>query len=378
MNQIDLIRRAWRLTWRHKVLWIFGFLLALTGSSGGWSWSGNSRGFGGQSFDGFKNVPGLRNFDPATAFRNLNPGALIGILVPCCCLLLLVGIAAAIVNYVARAAVYRMVDEIEATGAAPDWRAGLRLGWSNRTFRLFLLDLVVAISVAAGALIVAGVAVAPLLLLGGAGGGARLLGIILTVLLGLVFLVVLLFAVLALSVLSQFWSREIVLRDLRAGQAVGRGLRDGAPQPGAGGAVMAHPGGHRLGLWHRADPGGAGPAGGCGRGRRRYGLRPVPGLAFDSARVRRGPAAFPDNPGAAPQRRAGRIRGVVFQRVDPGVPRFERHPLAGPGRAAGRAFYAGLTPALPGWPLPSHCANLTFCGLLPIFWQQAASILTQI
>ena len=31
MNHTNLISRAWRITWRHKVLWIFGILLALTG-----------------------------------------------------------------------------------------------------------------------------------------------------------------------------------------------------------------------------------------------------------------------------------------------------------------------------------------------------------
>jgi hypothetical protein len=224
MNQIELIKRAWRLTWRYKVLWIFGFLLALTGSSGGGlGWSGNSRGFGARNFDGFNAVPGLRDFDPAKALRNVDLHAVIGLVVLCCCLLLLFGIAAAIVNYVARAALYRMVDEIETAGAAPDWRTGLRLGWTNRTFRLFLLDLVVGISIAIGAVILAGVAVAPLLLLGGAGGGARVLGIILTVVLGLIFLVVILFAVLALTLLGQFWAREIVLRDLRVGQALAAG-----------------------------------------------------------------------------------------------------------------------------------------------------------
>ncbi|MEI2691231.1 MAG: hypothetical protein V9H69_16610 [Anaerolineae bacterium] len=35
MNYTDIIQRAARLTWRYKVLWILGILLALSGGSGG-------------------------------------------------------------------------------------------------------------------------------------------------------------------------------------------------------------------------------------------------------------------------------------------------------------------------------------------------------
>ncbi len=74
-------------------------------------------------------------------------------------------IVMAIVNYVARVALYRSVDQIEATAAAPTWRAGLRLGWSNRTFRLFLLDLVVWLPFMIIALLLLAAGAMPLLLL---------------------------------------------------------------------------------------------------------------------------------------------------------------------------------------------------------------------
>ena len=35
MNYGDLLKRAARMTWRYKVLWIFGILLALTAGGGG-------------------------------------------------------------------------------------------------------------------------------------------------------------------------------------------------------------------------------------------------------------------------------------------------------------------------------------------------------
>ena len=50
MNYGDLLKRAARITWRYKVLWIFGILLALTagggggGGGGGVANSGNGKG----------------------------------------------------------------------------------------------------------------------------------------------------------------------------------------------------------------------------------------------------------------------------------------------------------------------------------------------
>ena len=141
MHYTDLIRRAWQITWRYKVLWIFGILLALTGSGGSSGGGGSSSGSGGGAVPP---MPGLPNFDPGLVFAF---SAL------CCCLLLILVIALTILRYVARTALYRGVDQIEATGAAPTWREGFRLGWSNRAFRLWLLDLVVWIPFAIAAFV---------------------------------------------------------------------------------------------------------------------------------------------------------------------------------------------------------------------------------
>ncbi len=35
MNQTDLIKRGWQMTWRFRVLWVFGILLALVSGGGG-------------------------------------------------------------------------------------------------------------------------------------------------------------------------------------------------------------------------------------------------------------------------------------------------------------------------------------------------------
>ncbi len=214
MNHMALIKRAFEITRRYRVLWLFGILVALTSGGGG---NGGGGGGGGGGRDGANNlpsIPGLTNFDP---------GAYVGVIVLCCCLLLIVAIAAVIIQYVARAALYRMVDRIETTGAAPTWREGFRLGWSNRAFRLWLLELIVTIAFLAAALVILAVAASPLLLLLTGSEPLKAVGIALAVALLLLAILALIVSIVILTLLGQFWAREIVLADRGIGEALASG-----------------------------------------------------------------------------------------------------------------------------------------------------------
>ena len=166
-------------------------------------------------------MPPVPEFDRFTS--NINPGLWISIAVLCCCLLLIWIIVATIIQYVARTALYRGVDRIETDGAAPKWRAGFRLGWSNRAFRLWLLDLIVGIPFAIAAILLLALGASPLLLLLAEGGAAKATGIVLTIGFELLIILVLIIAGVVISVLGQFWSREIALADRGIGQAIAGG-----------------------------------------------------------------------------------------------------------------------------------------------------------
>ncbi len=218
MNQVALVKRAFAITRRYRVLWLFGILVALTsGGSGGGSGNGLSYSFQDQD---------LRRWGVTLPpeLANLDPGRYIGWIVLCCGLLLILGVAALIVSYVARTALYRSVNQIEATGAPPTWREGFRLGWSQRTFRLFLLELIVGVAFLLAAAVVLGLGFSPLLLLLIGNDVANGIGIALTVVLVLLVVLVLIIAVILLSVLGQFWSREIALRDRSIGEALTAGI----------------------------------------------------------------------------------------------------------------------------------------------------------
>lgn len=219
MNQSALLKRAFAITRRYRALWLFGILVALTtGGGGGSGGSGNGTRYNLSDVDlqrwGITIPPQIAHFDPG---RN------IGWIVACCCGLLLLGLAAVIVQYMARTALYRMVDQIEATGAAPTWRQGFRLGWSNRAFRIFLLELLVGIVVFLIVLVILATAASPLVLLAVGNDVVKGIGVALAVLLLLLAVLLLLIAFIFLYVWGQFWAREIALRDRGIGEALSTG-----------------------------------------------------------------------------------------------------------------------------------------------------------
>lgn len=214
MNYIEIIKRAARITWRYKVLWILGILLALSGGGGGGG-GGSGMNFGGNG--GGMAPPVFPNWSMP------DPGVIAGFVLLCCCLLLILIVILTIVQYVARTGLYRAVDQIEETSAAPTWREGLRLGWNNRAVRMFLLDLIVGIAIFLAAMLVLVVAAAPLLLLVFDNQVLRIFGIVATLSLELLMILMIVVAAIIISVLQQFWRRQIALNDRTIGEALSLG-----------------------------------------------------------------------------------------------------------------------------------------------------------
>ncbi len=227
MNHSALLRRAFDLTRRYRVLWLFGILVALTGASTSAPNSNNFR----YSFNNAdlpsRNLPSWLPIQQMDRFvRNFNPAQYVGLFVACCCLLVLLGIAALVLRYVVRAALIRSVDQIETTGRAPTWREGFRLGWSNRTFRLWLLELVVGILVLLTIVVLLLIVALPMLLFLAQSDAARVTGAVLALLLGLPVILIIVAGIIVLSVLGQFWSREIILADAGIGDAIRNGTAE--------------------------------------------------------------------------------------------------------------------------------------------------------
>jgi hypothetical protein len=165
MDPIKILRRAWYILWSYRALWVFGLVLALAagsstsrGSNNGtrYEQSGNeSHQFTPQSlqqaFRDFQHevdklfTQGIPHMDISGAALTTFLWVVVGFVL----VMLIVGIVVAIARYVSETAVIRMVDEYEGSGNKMTLRQGFRIGWSNTSWRLFLINLIVNLPVIA-------------------------------------------------------------------------------------------------------------------------------------------------------------------------------------------------------------------------------------
>jgi len=226
VNHWATVRRAWEITWRYRLLWVFGLVLAACTGSGT---SSSSSGFRLDAEDW--NRLGGRSYVMPDLSR------VAAFVVSAALILILVGIFAALISavlrYLSETALMRTVNDYEDTGVKLAFGQALGLGWSRRALRLFLIDLVVAIPAVVVFALLGALALSPLLLWAIGSDTAGALGSMVTV--GLLLLVGLagILAAVAWSILQPFVWRAAALEDrgvfdsFRRGYAIARArLRD--------------------------------------------------------------------------------------------------------------------------------------------------------
>lgn len=150
MDYLDIVKRAWRTTWRYKILWLFG-LLAGAGASGGAGNGGTST--GGRTGTG----TGTGSVDPAVLYqqflrffdRNL------GIIVAVAIFLVALGVLWWVLSIAARGGIVKLVDNAEdgrPVLASEGWSAGFG-SW----FKVFGVSFLAGLPAAVLGLIMAGV-----------------------------------------------------------------------------------------------------------------------------------------------------------------------------------------------------------------------------
>ena len=169
-----ILSRSWHILWNYRVLWVFGFFLAL--AAGGSRFGGSSNySFG----DGRENPPASERFPEGweseswedlegdtfaekmgdavgqmqTVFRVLqeqHPVEFrmgIAVAITLFVVILLFGLVTTVLRYVSEAAAIRMVDEYEGTGVKVGFRQAWRYGWSRAAWQAFLADFVIHLPV---------------------------------------------------------------------------------------------------------------------------------------------------------------------------------------------------------------------------------------
>src|SRR6185503_11680359 len=165
MDPVKILRRAWYILWSYRTLWVFGLILAIAAGSSTSHGSNNGTRYEQSGNENHQVTPqsmqqAFRDFQhevdklfkEGVPHMDISGEALttflwvIGAFV---LVLLVVGIVVAIARYVSETAVIRMVDEYEASGNKMSVRQGFRIGWSNTSWRLFLINLIVNLPVIA-------------------------------------------------------------------------------------------------------------------------------------------------------------------------------------------------------------------------------------
>jgi hypothetical protein len=134
----NLLTRAWQITWRHKVLWIFGILAGLGNGGGGGGGGGNS----GVQFDSSTGQPQMPP-EMERFFEQTDPSIFIAIAVGLVCLGLIITVALIALQVIGRGGLVGGVLKVETTGAvtfADAWSVGL-----SRFVTLFLIGLLVGV-----------------------------------------------------------------------------------------------------------------------------------------------------------------------------------------------------------------------------------------
>ena len=173
MNHTNVLRQAWRTAWHYRALWIMGMILALTTVSWGTAtlydrdgdWENYNRGITvtrlddetfGQAFRRSvrEEIQEARR-DIARADREMNE-LFEELGVPLKSNLMLFGavllslgailyVVGKVARYVAETSLIRAVDDYEKTGERRSFWKALKMGWSGRAWRMFLINLLVNI-----------------------------------------------------------------------------------------------------------------------------------------------------------------------------------------------------------------------------------------
>jgi hypothetical protein len=254
MDHGKVVRQSWNNVLHFRALWVFGFILALTTVSWGTVLlldgddnageprvgltidvqpGENFREALGRTFseelDEVRDAIDQANGDLDRFFATeldveIESDILFAIALVAS-IMLAIFIIAKIARYVAEVSLIRMVNEHQDTGQRSGVLQGLRMGWSQAAWRLFLIDVVINTPLALGFLLLFALALSPLLLWADGQVVAGALGTVAAV--GLVFLVIGLAVLVgaALSVLKPIMRRVCVLEDQGVIASIGRGWR---------------------------------------------------------------------------------------------------------------------------------------------------------
>jgi hypothetical protein len=174
MDYSRILTRSFEVIWKHRVLWLFGILLALVGGGSG----------GGSAQFGFPSVPSTNDgrngtvpFTPPT-LPPIDLQGLVPVIIAIGCGILLLIVVAIVLRFVCRGALIGLVNELESNQTLPAAGHGFRIGFS-KLWSLLGIALLINLPLALLSLLLLGLAALPIVgALISSGGRQGLEGII--------------------------------------------------------------------------------------------------------------------------------------------------------------------------------------------------------
>jgi hypothetical protein len=137
-----VLSRAWHILWKYRILWIFGFFLAMTAGGGGssnFNWAMNRNDFNRNSwtFNRFPDMFGISGDQALTMW------IIVGIVL----LVVILGwaVISAFLKYISETASIQAVSDYEDTGLMAGFKQLWKTGWSKTSWRLFLINLLLGL-----------------------------------------------------------------------------------------------------------------------------------------------------------------------------------------------------------------------------------------
>lgn len=190
MDYIKILKRAMEITWRHKALWLFGFLLAFFSGGGGGNLSRTLQ---------YRMRPG----------ESLPLGLTLGIILFLASLAFVFVLAGIVLTNISRGALIGMVHEVE-EAEHTNISSGWHIGWS-RFLPLIGIDLLTGIPLLILVVVLISLGLSPLVLLFFQKRALTILGVALTVLFMLLIIGLLIIAGAALGLWRDFAYRHCVV-----------------------------------------------------------------------------------------------------------------------------------------------------------------------
>jgi hypothetical protein len=225
MDHINLLKRAWKILWSYRALWVIGVILALTTASpmsrNASNWT-NSGGNNNNQDTGFEMQAPEALKDEFAEIGNLFAGdidsealsLIIGISIAVACIILFLVVLSNVARFVSETAAIKMVDSYEETGEKMTVQQGLRTGWSRTAWRLFLITLIIKLPTIIFLLMLL---IVGLLVFFGVSSGMTVLGVTsIVAAIGIFFLCLFLFIILnaVLKLLQHFFLRTCALEEV--------------------------------------------------------------------------------------------------------------------------------------------------------------------